>query len=495
MNWALEILELDQDADERAIKRAYARLLRSNRPDDDPDAFQRLHQAYQTALDWHRYRQEFEQDEFERDAIAPEAHTDAEPALEAVALAQEAGQEITLSSGQPPSTHLASTTLPGVPSHGFEQGPALEPAIAFAPVNVPLPQIDVEALVARIIEAAQALPDTELGPWLERCPELWSIRGKSDASALLLERLYPQELAMNGANFDLIAATFGWDEIGSHVDPDMLTAMRGALHVRWVLQAGNESQLALLMRVGNDRTVSVSDARLCRELLVRPWNHWQALRSAWNPDRVHKVRATLQRLGWHGNTPPCPPLDAQQVQFWNEAGEQDRLTRTGLLIGLMRGAMLSGLWLLLPVAVYLMTAFGDLGAGRGWPAPGGLLPLALGGVLLVMLIGMGTLPWKLLWQRLLPWLIPGLAVIGIATGRTEVRFIGAIFSGAALWIATILVLRSSPTLVRVAPMMLAVALFFVAPYITSRLNLSYAELTGGLALLLFGFQHWRYRSR
>ena len=41
--WA--ILQIDASADSRTIKRAYARLLKLNRPDDDPEGFQRLHQA------------------------------------------------------------------------------------------------------------------------------------------------------------------------------------------------------------------------------------------------------------------------------------------------------------------------------------------------------------------------------------------------------------------------------------------------------------------
>lgn len=52
--WALNILGVGQSADERAIKRAYAKLLKQARPDENPTEFQRLHEAYQAALNWRR---------------------------------------------------------------------------------------------------------------------------------------------------------------------------------------------------------------------------------------------------------------------------------------------------------------------------------------------------------------------------------------------------------------------------------------------------------
>lgn len=46
-----EILGVDrQGADKRSVRRAYAILLRRHRPDEDPEGFTRVHQAYQNAL-------------------------------------------------------------------------------------------------------------------------------------------------------------------------------------------------------------------------------------------------------------------------------------------------------------------------------------------------------------------------------------------------------------------------------------------------------------
>ncbi|MGQ7933140.1 J domain-containing protein [Paraburkholderia sp. D1E] len=49
-HWPWDVLGIAANADERAVRRAYARLLKQQRPDEDAEAFQRLRYAYESAL-------------------------------------------------------------------------------------------------------------------------------------------------------------------------------------------------------------------------------------------------------------------------------------------------------------------------------------------------------------------------------------------------------------------------------------------------------------
>ena len=66
-----EVLGLTKgESDERTIKRAYAKLLKQHRPDQDPEGFRRVHDAYQRAL---AMADDDDEDHDEDDAPAPKA--------------------------------------------------------------------------------------------------------------------------------------------------------------------------------------------------------------------------------------------------------------------------------------------------------------------------------------------------------------------------------------------------------------------------------------
>lgn len=499
MNWALEALELEPDADERTIKRAYARLLRDNRPDEDPEGFQRLHEAYQTALQWQRYRQEIAEDQEvgqDHDDIAWTVQPAAEPGIDAA-----------------PPTLLANHT--GLES-ALQQQPVTPPVFEYATdveaqQTVPLrtvdttnfgeqaQPIDIDALVERIADAARTLTPEVFNKWMLACPELWSFSTKSEAGDVLLGRFWNGSDSINGANFDLIATAFGWDEIGTHVDPDSLRVMATTMHQRWIWQTGNEAALAWQLQTDEDAPATLPEATLCRRLLSRPWRHTQALLSAVNPSRLHMMRSALQYVRGEGAQLPCPPLCEQQVRFWRDVTAENHLTRDRVLLGVTRGLGLAALWLLLPLAAYLMKANEDLSAGYGWPSPGDLLPLSITGTVITLLLGMGLLPWALLLRWLISpapmrILLASMAVTAMFLGTAKFQFAGTLLGGATLWLAVRRIVFTSPKLERLSSF-LALGLFIAAPLVISNTQLSYAVLTGLLTLALCVFDLGRSHRR
>ena len=49
MNWPWSELGLPGPSDLAAVRRAYAERLKTTHPEEDPEGFQRLHEAYQQA--------------------------------------------------------------------------------------------------------------------------------------------------------------------------------------------------------------------------------------------------------------------------------------------------------------------------------------------------------------------------------------------------------------------------------------------------------------
>lgn len=186
---AFEQLGLALDADEKAIKRAYAQRLKTCRPDDDPAGFQRLNDAYQRALQW--------------------CHSHA-PAAATVSIS---------------AAHDAS--------------PVPEIAAQALRVHVPPPaqgiptRSSTETFLRQLASLAVRGDAGALRAWLENHPDLWSLQLKQQLGTTLLRNLAQQPIPMPATCFDTLLAYFELDQVARGADGFLLARLREACHHRY----------------------------------------------------------------------------------------------------------------------------------------------------------------------------------------------------------------------------------------------------------------------
>lgn len=163
-----DILGIGDDADAKAIKRAYARALKSTRPDEDPIGFQRLNDAYEWALGALRHR--------DANATPPTAPDEGPPTPDAL---PELGRPVDAPPDLPPPIPEPESPPVAAPDEGrgFDFG-------AF-----------FDALAPRLAADRPAV----LQSWLDEHPDLYSIDLKwaliphvVDALARSIEAIRPR---------------------------------------------------------------------------------------------------------------------------------------------------------------------------------------------------------------------------------------------------------------------------------------------------------------
>lgn len=163
-------LGLDDAADIGTIKRAYAKLLRTHRPDEDAVAFQRLHDAYEACLQQVHWRALDEDD-----ADPDDGHVDAAPdAL------RDAGNEYDIAPAAP------QTDTEATEGAGFS----------------------LDAFFDEFLPVARE-PRTDIDAWLRVHPALYSIADRAQVADALVWRLLdepplpPRALAAVLRHFEL----------------------------------------------------------------------------------------------------------------------------------------------------------------------------------------------------------------------------------------------------------------------------------------------------
>lgn len=187
---ARALLGIDREADELDIKRAYARLLKTTRPDEDPEGFQHLNDAYRMALAG------LPQDRAAVPFVRSDLPLEREP--------------------------------PPLPARGM--------ATEDLAVARTLPLDRVAFSRTAVAQAAMGMPQ-DLRRWLVKHPDLVLLRNKHAAVPALVEVL-ELEPPLPSAHLDVFLVFFGIDEV-THAYPalqgriDALRSRSRKAHPTW----------------------------------------------------------------------------------------------------------------------------------------------------------------------------------------------------------------------------------------------------------------------
>ena len=261
MTSPLEWFGLPSDADEREIKRAYAKRLKTVRPDTDPAGFQQLHDMYQRALAWQQHSVERAPVE----TTPPSQPVDVAPATETPVAPQPwAPPEPALPPQPPqsqPSAHRPPAQPPVLPPapRASAQPPRAAPPAPRVPAPAPraptpspgqwhpvqftqpvaaepaAPRFDLDSFVADYLDAVVSGDAAHVQSWLQQRQDLWSLHTKHEAGRAVLQRLFRDPPPISMSNFEATLQFFDLDHALAGVDPLQMQKLRLAMQERHAL--------------------------------------------------------------------------------------------------------------------------------------------------------------------------------------------------------------------------------------------------------------------
>lgn len=334
--WAT--LGIAPTADQRSIKRAYARLLKNTRPEDDPAAFQALHDAYQYAL---RIAAQWADDEVQNDRPAPPvdavaAPLPAEPAQIVAPAVPPTAPPLTPAPAPvvaPPATTPLAQALPPISSN-------IAPApLAPPPPPAPLPHAPhqpVELTELADLPAAEPAPPAPSAPppgaweegmalWQkfledsepEAAPALARLQADGKFDSLAVNEVFELRALEHCARADCRPALrtalvqhFRWEDEHAHLERINPTAVSEALgryraHQALLLlrerAADSEALEALLANSTPRRSMKTRNAGFMKELR----NHLDEIRHRY-PELLHYE------------------LNPEVISWWQQQADQRR---------------------------------------------------------------------------------------------------------------------------------------------------------------------------
>lgn len=506
MNWACDLLGVAPDADATAIKRAYARLLRTTRPDEDAAAFQRLNTAYQMAL---AQAGKLAPRTPQPPPRAPEAHA---ADVDAPPMPPAAPQEA------PPSAPPALETLtpPAAPRRPAAELPPLE--VLQAAAAAPAPMIDVAQLARRVIDAACHVEGPlALSEWLAHCPELWSFRIKQITGQLVLQALAQATRPMQADNFDALLGFFDLNNVLTGLNPVALEQRRNQQTLHWEMQHDVALMTRRLRILDKQGKPDIKRARAYVDLLQQP-HRWRQTIAATLTRRMPLQLAHIVNAFCQGNLNQLPAsFNKPHAQFWLHATNNDGthhehwvLVAIRILFAALLCAGVSVCLMLLPPQWPNLGFLHESGAGIGAVA----LAAFAGSALLLWVLA-GT-KWVDYWQCLpetsttpKPWLrrafLPLICALTLALNYlADIRMASTIIMTGILLVCVRRYLRRAairiaiPTFLRRRPILLIYVLVLVAsPILAGAMSLvanhAFPLLATAITMVVWGIDMWRHR--
>ena len=268
-----DMLGIPPDSDIATIKRAYARLLKMTRPDTDPAGFQRLHDAYQRALQWRQ---------------------------------RPVSAMTTIMANVDDATTVAMAPVTAAPN-------AAAP-IAVAITTPPAVVFGFEAFYQQLLMLFADGDEEALLRALHAHPALWWLEEKTIAGRRLLAQLLRDRPAMPRYCLDIILDFFDLDQVRGQVDPIALERMARRAHLAWELQPEHRDALARRLDMTSPGERRRLDAHIKR--LSRPFSWWRGITAGFVPYRGRHMAAFIRTLsmGHPDDLPASIPRD--QLRFW-----------------------------------------------------------------------------------------------------------------------------------------------------------------------------------
>ncbi|TBR39816.1 MULTISPECIES: J domain-containing protein [Dyella] len=297
-----KILGIEPDADERAIKRAYAQRMRSCRPDEDPEGFQRLNQAYKQALKASA-----------RQPSGAAGATSPPPTQLSVDLA-------TSEHASNPPSHLSER-----PRHKPRSSTRTPKSTLLSPAKLLPLVLDV---------AAEGNADGLLA-WLKQREELWSIEAKAQVGKLLMKQ-FNKSPPMPSSCFETLLAFFDLDLIRGFDNPYVIDDQRTRGIMAWELLPAQSRELARHTRIFGKRQPEPKLAQRIVQRLSGSFRFWPML---WllvprgRPDHITNFLRTFSRgrLSLLLNF-----FDEKSLKFLFDADDHSRMAQPRFILGTAR---------------------------------------------------------------------------------------------------------------------------------------------------------------